>query len=194
LILVALDKYFAVYEKDEPNFFTHMWFGEEYCGEQKWKGRSTDTNIVNIPMKYVVEGEEMKPLVIQKEGVGRLYYRLGLNYAPKSLDLKSASYGFFITRSYEGVDDPKHVTKGEDGVWHFALGQKVLVKIGMVTTSRRYHIALVDKLPAGLEIINPYLQGGAGTGGDVESKKTGGFSPYSWHWYHPTKIGSSTKT
>jgi hypothetical protein len=65
-----------------------------------------------------------------------------LDYAPKSLDLKAASYGFFISRSYEGVDDKKHVTKDENGVWHFTLGQKVMVKIEMITTSRRYHMAL----------------------------------------------------
>ena len=28
LILVALDKYFGIYEKDTPEFTTHMWFGE----------------------------------------------------------------------------------------------------------------------------------------------------------------------
>jgi len=137
-------------------------------------------------MKVIVEDEQEKSLIIQKEGKGRLYYRLGLDYAPKSLDLKEASYGFFIKRSYEGVDDPKHVTKDENGNWHFKLGEKVKVKLEMVSTSRRYHMALVDKLPAGLEIINPELKGGAGIGGDVESTKVGGWSPYSWRWYHPT--------
>ena len=30
------------------------------------------------------------------------------------------------------------------------------------------------------------MKGGAGVGGDVESKKTGGGNPYSWRWFHPT--------
>jgi len=185
LILVSLDKYFAVYEKETPDFVMHTWLGDDYAGEQKWKGRSTDTKIVKIPMKNVVEGGD-RPLIISKEGKGRLYYRLGLDYAPRSLNLKEASYGFFIKRSYEGVDDPSHVKKDEQGVWHFALGQRVKVKIEMITTSRRYHMALVDKLPAGLEIINPALKGGAGVGGKTEGTQTGGWSPYSWRWFHPS--------
>ena len=186
LILVALDKYFAVYEKDTPDFVSRTWLGEQYAGEQEWKGRSTESKIVKIPMKYVLEGGEEKSLVLQKEGKGRLYYRLGLEYAPRSLNLKEASYGFFLKRSYEGVDDTSHVRKDSEGVWHFKLGEKVQVKIEMVTTSRRYHMALVDKLPAGLEIVNAALKG-AGLGGEVESKKSGGYSPYSWKWYHPSQ-------
>ena len=34
---------------------------------------------------------------------------------------------------------------------------RVRVKITMVADNRRYHVALVDPLPAGLEIINPAL-------------------------------------
>jgi uncharacterized protein YfaS (alpha-2-macroglobulin family) len=186
LILVALDKYFAIYEKETPDFIARIWLGENYAGEQKWKGRSTETKIVNIPMEVVLSETENQSLIIQKEGKGRLYYRLGMNYAPKSLNLKEASYGFFVSRSYEFVEDENDVTKDENGVWHFKLGKKIMVKISMVTTSRRYHIALVDKLPAGIEIINPELKGGSGMGGSVESTKTGGYNPYSWRWYHPT--------
>ena len=186
LILVALDKYFAVYEKDTPEFVSHTWLGEMYAGEQKWNGRSTETKTVKVPMKNIVEGEGEKPLVIHKQGKGRLYYRLGLDYALTGIKLKDASYGFFVSRTFEGVDDTKHVTKDSEGLWHFKIGEKVQVRIEMVTTLRRYHIALVDKLPAGLEIINPVLNG-AGVGGEVESKKSGGYNPYSWRSYHPTK-------
>ena len=30
------------------------------------------------------------------------------------------------------------------------------------------------------------MKGGAGVGGDVKSKKTGGWNPYSWRWFHPS--------
>ena len=33
-------------------------------------------------------------LVLQKEGAGRLYYRVGLSYAPTNLKLAAADYGF----------------------------------------------------------------------------------------------------
>ena len=34
--------------------------------------------------------------ILQKQGVGRLYYRLGLNYAPQDLNLKPVNYGFKV--------------------------------------------------------------------------------------------------
>jgi hypothetical protein len=36
--LVALDEYFRVYEKDEPNYIARLWFGENFVSEQKWEG------------------------------------------------------------------------------------------------------------------------------------------------------------
>jgi uncharacterized protein YfaS (alpha-2-macroglobulin family) len=65
--------------------------------------------------------------------------------------------GFVVTREYEGVDDPDDVWQDEDGIWHIKAGTRVRVKIKMVADNRRYHVALVDPLPAGLEIINPDL-------------------------------------
>jgi uncharacterized protein YfaS (alpha-2-macroglobulin family) len=158
LILVALDLYFAVYEKNEPNFTTQVWLGEMFAGEQDFKGRTTETNNVNVPMQLLVETGDTD-LILTKDGPGRLYYRLTMNYAPDDLRLKAACYGFKIQRTYEGVDDKKHVTQDKDGNWHFKLGEKVRVSLTMTTTSRRYHVAFVDKLPAGVEIINTALKG-----------------------------------
>jgi uncharacterized protein YfaS (alpha-2-macroglobulin family) len=36
-------------------------------------------------------------------------------------------------------------------------GSRIRIKIQMVAPTRRYHVALVDRLPAGFEIINPEL-------------------------------------
>eukprot|EP01091_Cochliopodium_minus_P005035 TRINITY_DN1498_c0_g1_i3.p1 TRINITY_DN1498_c0_g1~~TRINITY_DN1498_c0_g1_i3.p1 ORF type:complete len:2381 (-),score=691.25 TRINITY_DN1498_c0_g1_i3:21-7163(-) len=157
LILYALDKYFSVYESQVPDFIMRMWYGEDYAGEQVWKGRSTDTNIVNIGMKYVMEKD--KTLIIQKEGKGRLYYRLALNYSPTNLISDEMDRGFIVKRSYEAVDENSHLKKDNDGVWRMKVGEKFRVKIDLTTKSRRYHVAMVDKIPAGLEIINPKLKG-----------------------------------
>ena len=43
-----------------------------------------------------VLSEPTQNLIIQKQGPGRLYYRLGLNYAPNDLNLKPANYGFKV--------------------------------------------------------------------------------------------------
>ncbi|MBC7931123.1 MAG: hypothetical protein H7Z38_11230, partial [Rubrivivax sp.] len=44
-----------------------------------------------------------------------------------------------------------------DGSWTFKAGSRVRVRLTMVASARRYHVALVDPLPAGLEAMNPAL-------------------------------------
>jgi uncharacterized protein YfaS (alpha-2-macroglobulin family) len=156
-ILLALDKYFQAYEKVTPNFVTKIWLGNTYAGEEIFKGRSVDSNQINIPMSYLTEQGSTSNLIIDKQGAGRLYYRIGMQYAPKSLKLAPADYGFTVLRRYEGVDNADDVKQNADGSWTIKSGARVRVKLTMVAQSRRYHVALVDPLPAGLEILNPDL-------------------------------------
>ncbi|CAF0889863.1 unnamed protein product [Adineta ricciae] len=169
-VLIALEKYFHIKEKDTPDFVAKIWLDNDYCGQHQYKGRTTNTTTVDIPMKVVLSQSNDKNLIMQKDGRGRLYYRIALNYAPTSLQLNAANYGFKIERTYVGVDDPSHVQKQEDGTWKFKLGEKVKVVLTMTTTQRRYHIALVDYLPAGCEALNTQLKGTIT--GDTESSVT----------------------
>ncbi len=156
-ILLALDKYFQAYEKVTPNFVNQVWLGNAYAGEQKFVGRSADSNQLTIPMDYLIKQGGTADLILNKQGAGRLYYRIGMNYAPKNLNLKPADYGFTVLRAYEGVDDADDVKQEADGKWTIKAGARVRVKLTMVAQARRYHVALVDPLPAGLEILNPDL-------------------------------------
>ncbi len=52
---------------------------------------------------------------------------------------------------------PRMSRQDSDGVWHIKAGARVRVHITLVADNRRYHVALVDPLPAGLEIVNPAL-------------------------------------
>lgn len=156
-ILLALDKYFQAYEKVTPNFITKIWLGSVYAGEQKFAGRSVDSNLLNIPMNYLVEQGGTSNLILDKQGAGRLYYRIGMKYAPKNLNLKPADYGFEVLRKYEAVDNADDVKQNADGSWTIRSGARVRVRLTMVAQARRYHVALVDNLPAGLEILNPGL-------------------------------------
>lgn len=156
-ILLALDKYFNAYEKVTPDFAARIWLGNVYAGEQLFKGRSIDSNLLNIPMSYLVEQNGTANLLLDKQGAGRLYYRIGMKYAPKNLNLAPADYGFTVLRKYEAVDNAEDVKQNADGSWTFKSGSRVRVRLTMVAQARRYHVALVDPLPAGLEILNPDL-------------------------------------
>ncbi|MCK5428792.1 MAG: hypothetical protein KAI94_04935, partial [Anaerolineales bacterium] len=157
-VLLALDRYFNTFEAQTPDFVARIWLGDTYAGEHQFFGRTTERHETAIPMAYLMDGTgETQDLILSKEGTGRLYYRLGLRYAPTDLDLDPVDMGFVVHRIYEAVDDPEDVYQDEGGVWHIKAGARVRVRITMVADNRRYHVALVDPLPAGLEIVNPAL-------------------------------------
>jgi uncharacterized protein YfaS (alpha-2-macroglobulin family) len=156
-ILLALDKYFNAFEKVTPDFVTKIWLGGTYAGEELFKGRSVDSNLLNIPMSYLVEQGGTSNLILDKQGAGRLYYRIGMKYAPRNLKLAPADYGFTVLRKYEAIDAADDVRQNADGSWTIKSGARVRVRLTMVAQARRYHVALVDNLPAGLEVLNPGL-------------------------------------
>eukprot|EP01089_Gocevia_fonbrunei_P006770 TRINITY_DN1771_c0_g5_i1.p1 TRINITY_DN1771_c0_g5~~TRINITY_DN1771_c0_g5_i1.p1 ORF type:complete len:257 (+),score=71.19 TRINITY_DN1771_c0_g5_i1:83-853(+) len=144
--------------------------------EKKNKSKSKENEGENVEEEFEEDGEDiLQRLTVSKEGKGRLYYRLGLKYIPDNLILKPADYGFTITRQYEYVDDPGDVWKEEleqedqsgsetdkPHIWHVKVGSRVRVIINVVVTTTRYHVAIVDKLPAGLESVNEALLGQMG--------------------------------
>jgi len=156
-VLAAMDRYFNTFEAVTPDFVARMWLGDAYVAEHTHQGRTTETQQTVVPMSLLVEQPGTQDLVIAKDGDGRLYYRLGLRYAPTDLGLDPLDMGFVVQRTYEAVDDPADVRQDENGVWHIKAGARVRVRLTMVAVSRRYHVALVDRLPAGLEPINPAL-------------------------------------
>jgi hypothetical protein len=159
-VLLALGRYFDTYEKVTPDFVARLWLGERYTGEQPFRGRSAERRRLDVPMAGLLAtapGAADVPLVLSKEGAGRLYYRIGLRYAPANLELAPREAGFTVTRRYEGLDDAADVRRGADGRWHVKAGARVRVVLTLVAPARRYHVALVDPLPAGLEAENPAL-------------------------------------
>jgi alpha-2-macroglobulin len=180
-ILLALQSYFREYEKETPNFMASLWLDSTFLGEEAFKGRSNKEAQLHVPMADV--SEDKADLIVQKQGAGRLYYRIGMKYAPKSLRLPAENRGFLVERAYKGMDDEGDVKQLENGDWEVKAGAKIEVTLTMVAPERRYHVALVDQLPAGLEPLNPALKGTApvNTGGTVEQSR--GWYGWYWRWY-----------
>ncbi len=157
-VLLALDRYFQTYEAQTPDFVARAWLGPAFAGQHAFKGRTAENVSLSVPMADLSElASSGADLLLQREGSGRLYYRLGLRYAPKSLELEAADRGFVVLRTFEAVDDPTDLRRAEDGAWEVRAGARVRVKLSMVADSRRTHVALVDPLAAGLEAINAAL-------------------------------------
>lgn len=178
-VLLALDRYFQQFEGQTPEFVARVWLGERFAGSHDFTGRQTDRWQVSVPMR-VLQEDRPSSVTVAKEGPGRIYYRAGLRYAPRNLELAPLDAGFAVTRAYEAVDDPRDVRLGEDGRWHVKAGARVRVTLTMTAPSRRVHVALVDPLPAGFEPVNPELQGSQqsppSTGGGARPLE------YGWWW------------
>lgn len=181
-VLLAMDRYFQAFEKTTPDFVARVWLGDRYAGDHRFKGRSTDRALIKVPMDQMGRPGQTESLTVQKDGKGRLYYRIGLKYAPKDLELSPADYGFALERRYEPVDDPGDVRRDKDGTWRVRSGARVRVRIDMVAPARRYHVALIDPLPAGFEVVNPALAVSEGVPADPQAAI--GDSRY-WWWFRP---------
>ena len=185
--LIALDRYFRTYEADEPNFTARAWVDQTFAGESSFEGRSADRAEIVVPLDALPESEAAD-LLLSKEGPGRLYYRLGLRYAPDDLSLPPDERGFAVLREYAAVDDPSDVRRTADGGWAIRAGARVRVNLRLDAPARRYHVALVDPLPAGFEALNPEL---ATTGSVPEPEfvedsgplGARGFYGWFWRWY-----------
>ena len=154
-----------------------------FVGDHAFQGRTTERAHMDVPMAYLTEVEGDQRLILARDGdAGRLYYRVGMRYAPRDLDLEPADYGFALEREYEAIDDPADVRQAEDGTWHVRAGARVRVRLTMVSPMRRYHVALVDPLPAGLEPVNPELAVSGSTPPDESA--TASTSRY-WWWWRP---------
>ncbi len=183
-ILLALDRYFNTYEAQTPDFVARLWLGSQYAGDAAFRGRTTEYRQIDVPMSYIAEtapfmAAESQDLILSKDGPGRLYYRLGLRYAPSDLSLPPYDAGFTVTRRYQAVDDPADVRQDPDGAWHIKAGARVRVQLTMVAPARRYHVALIDPLPAGLEPLNPGLATTGSLPSDPQNEAT---AKRGWWW------------
>ena len=188
-VLMAMRKYFDKYENVKPDFLVRAWLGEDYLGEHKFEGYNADNANMAVPMSFLSTVSRDSKVVLSKNGKGRMYYRLALNYAPKNLQLKPMDRGFAVQRTYEAVDKKEDVQKLADGTWKIKAGTTVRVKLTMSTPGLRHHVALVDPLPAGLEPVNPELKGNENqpdnNNDDGPIPLGGSYRSRMWWWWSP---------
>jgi uncharacterized protein YfaS (alpha-2-macroglobulin family) len=185
--LLAASRYYETVEKDEPDFLAKIWIDDDFGGELPFKGRSMAKVQQTIPMAKLAGADERK-LTVAKEGPGKLYYRLGLKYAPEDLKLKAEDQGFLVYRTYEEIPtgkdepDPEAVKRLEDGSWQIKAGTNIKVTINLVVRDRANYVVVDDALPAGFEGQNPrFVTSVAASGSSTVSY--GGASTHRRWWY-----------
>ncbi len=180
-ILLAMQQYFATFESVTPDFVARAWLGDRYAVEHTYAGRTTDRGASLVPMADLIDAGDTN-LTLANDGSGRLYYRLGLRYAPDDLQLDPRDEGFVVDRTYESIDGSDDVSLGTDGVWRVAAGATVRVRITMVADATRTNMALVDPLPAGFEPLNGALANVGQLPPDTQSDPGARGDDWCWCW------------
>eukprot|EP01114_Cavostelium_apophysatum_P022326 TRINITY_DN803_c0_g1_i1.p1 TRINITY_DN803_c0_g1~~TRINITY_DN803_c0_g1_i1.p1 ORF type:complete len:3646 (-),score=1090.84 TRINITY_DN803_c0_g1_i1:14-10951(-) len=171
-VIMALGRYFDAFEKETPNFKARVWIQDVFAGLVSFEGHSMTTRTVKIPMKYIESlpnkseaavaaapsPTELKKLVVHKEGTGRMYYRISMTYAPKSFYVAPQIHGFLVTRTYTAGKESETITTDNEGILHIKKGMLVRITVTMKFEMNKYHIALVDNMPAGFEAENEALK------------------------------------
>lgn len=199
--LLAADRYYRTIEGEEPSYTARVWLDEQLAGQHEFVGRSMATIEQKLPMAELqgkasgAGGDGHDPaakgvtrsLVLGKEGPGKLYYRMGLRYAPKDLVLPAEDQGFTAYREYEalpGADgkvDASAVQHLPDGSWQVKAGTNVKITLTVVAKDRSNYVVVDDALPAGFEGQNPrFLTSVAATS---ESSRTPSADSWWWPWW-----------
>ena len=181
--LLALSKYYEIFEKDEPDFEARLWHGTTYLTGRKFQGREMTIAKTSVPMKALFD-DAAADLIVAKTGPGRLYYRLGLKYAPSDLELAAEDRGFLVERTYLPEGEDSKLEKDDQGRWVAKAGSYVRVKIRVVAPDRRYYVAVIDPMPAGFEAVNEAFATSATTrtGKEESSSHRTGRRHWYWNW------------
>lgn len=180
--LLALRDYFARFEKEVPKFDARVWWGQDCVAGRRFEGRELAIATTRVPMNRLQGAADV---VLAKDGPGRLYWRLGLRYAPKDLRLAAEEQGFAVSRTYLRADKDEPLPRRADGAWVGKAGSDVRVRLQLVVPDRRYFVAVSSPLPAGLEAVDPALATTSRTVGRGNVFDTHDAAPWRWAWWRP---------
>lgn len=157
--LLAANRYFTAVEKDVPDFVARVWLDDRAAFERTFAGREVEVAEQTVPMAELLAAGPGE-IVIGKEGAGRLYYRLGLRYAPADGAIAAESRGLEVHRNYEAIAGegeapaPGAVRRLPDGTWEIKAGSLVRVHLTLIAKDRARFVVVDDPLPGGLEGLN----------------------------------------
>lgn len=167
--LVALTDFARVHEAVLPDLRARAWVGATNVLDVAFKGRELLTRTATTPMAKLLglsqgTGNELLPVILQRSGQGRLYYRLGAEWAPSAqAELPARSQGFTVTRTLR--------TASGQASTEVPGGEPIAMDVTIKSDTRVRYVVLDVPLPAGLEGVSRTL--GRGRGAAVLSGRRG---------------------
>lgn len=150
----AFAQYANQYESAAPQMKLTASISEELWGVRELKAfkDEPETMSKNLPPSDRGQKKEVK---ITKEGEGRFYSRLGLEYQPTDRPNKSVNAGIEIVREYSTKVNGKWVPQKDE--INLKSGDLVRVDLFVRVPVDRYFVVLSDPLPGAVEAVNTQL-------------------------------------
>ncbi len=158
--LLALAEYVKIYEKEEPDFVARAWVGQVQILNALFRGRkSTKAPTAELGMAPLLAGlagasgqnSDLLQVILERRGQGRLYYRIGAEWAPRGANLPARSQGLEIRRTLRSRDGV--IAVGEA----LTPGEGVAMDIWIHADNRTPYVAIDVPIPAGLEAVQRHL-------------------------------------
>eukprot|EP01126_Amoeba_proteus_P000128 TRINITY_DN10054_c0_g1_i1.p1 TRINITY_DN10054_c0_g1~~TRINITY_DN10054_c0_g1_i1.p1 ORF type:complete len:794 (+),score=172.24 TRINITY_DN10054_c0_g1_i1:784-3165(+) len=175
--LMALCKFYKKYMGDDDRTFSlSVWFNQHKIGMVSLHGNSCSSNELAVPfcwtntalLRSSKRKKEKEAILITKEGMGHIYYKLCLDYLPKNLTFPPNSGGdppntdgfdgsVVVSRNYSLLEGEKSVQVMGDRL-SVLLGAIILVTLMVTNSYHRYHCVLVDPLPTTFKPLHSLYQ------------------------------------
>ena len=134
--LLAMAAYARLREADEPDLFARAWVGPTLVGEATFEGRTFDIEAAS----HALSGGGRSKVTLAKQGAGRLYYRVGMEWAPSKPPAKPYAQGLIVERTL--------------GATSIGAGDPVSVQVEVTADVQQDYVVVEVPLPAGLEAID----------------------------------------
>lgn len=168
--LLALAEYARIHEAGEPDYDGRIWLDGRALVRLRGRGRGFASARSFTELPELLEADR-DHLLIQREGVGRMVYRVGLEWASTELPVRSE--GLSIKRWLR--DESGDLVKDKP----IRVGALLAMDVMLETSSVLTHVAIELPLPAGLEAIDVEL--GDGSPVKVLGPIYGGFGKFVSH-------------
>jgi hypothetical protein len=156
--LLALADYAAVYEAEEPRFDGRVWLGNTALASVHVEGREFAFEDAFTPMTELITAADQADdrLILERAGQGRMYYRVGLEWASTATDKPAKAEGIELTRTLRDSNGPVAEDQTVES------GALLAIDVEMEIPAALDHVAIEIPLPAGLEAVDLELgKGGA---------------------------------
>ncbi|MGQ9852420.1 MAG: alpha-2-macroglobulin family protein [Candidatus Oleimicrobiaceae bacterium] len=171
-VLLALARYFAIYEKEPADFTAQIQVAGKRLLSEVFAGRELGTRRATLSLEQLPRGR-LLPVDVAKSGKGQLYYGLRLNYCP-SVTPPSRDEGLAVLKVITPLSPPFAEPLS------FAPGALLKVELKVIAPQGRTFVVVDDPLPAGLEAVNVSLQTAA-----AEAEQMAQLAPDVWrdNWW-----------